>query len=193
MPVGMGMESLPTFMLTWTAMTAAMMAPSALPFVVAFARRARSRTLPAAVLVSAYLSVWALFGAGVYYASMAISLPPGAVVVAGAAVAFVGLYAFTPIMRAGQARCIEMCRRRDPLGESAVRAAVAEGATYGLSCVACSGGVMLALVVLGMSNVLLMLAGSALILLYKVAGRWPRRLDAGLSVAFAIAGLWLVV
>jgi len=177
-----------SFLITWTAMTAAMMAPSALPFVVAFARRAKGWPLPTAVLGSAYLAVWTVFGVGGYVASMAFPvLWP-----AGIAIAFVGLYAFTPLMRAGQARCISMCRGRDPVEGRGVRAAAGEGLTYGLSCVACSGGVMLALLVLGMSNLVLMAAGSALIFLYKIAGGWPRRFDAGLSITFVIAGLWLV-
>ncbi len=190
--MGMGMATVQSFVLTWTAMTAAMMAPSSLPFAVSFARRTKRWQLPTLVLVSAYLTVWGAFGVGVYYGSMAISLPWPAGVVAGVAIAFVGLYAFTPLMRFGQARCIAMCRRREPIQASELRAGLTEGVTYGLSCVACSGGVMLPLVVLGMSDVVLMLAGSGLILLYKVAGRWPRRLDAGFSVAFVLAGILLV-
>ena len=184
--------SITSFLLTWPAMTAAMMAPSALPFVVSFARRAKRWQVPTAVLVVAYLMVWVVFGVGVYYASMAISPPWSAGVVAGVAIAFVGLYAFTPVMRIGQARCIEMCRRRERIEAGTLRTAVTEGASYGLSCVACSGAVMLALIVLGMSNLVLMVAGSALILLYKVAGRWPRRLDAALSAAILLGGIWLV-
>jgi len=177
-----------SFLITWTAMTAAMMAPSALPFVIAFARRVPGWPLPTAVLVAAYLAVWTAAGVGAHLVSMAFPvLWP-----AGIAIAFVGIYAFTPLMRAGQARCIAMCRRRDPVEGRGVRAAVGEGLTYGVSCVACSGGVMLALVLLGMSSVVLMAAGSALILLYKIAGGWPRRFDAGLSITLAIAGLWLV-
>jgi len=177
-----------SFVITWTAMTAAMMAPSALPFVVAFARRAQAWPLPTAVLVAAYLAVWTVFGVAAYLASMAFPvLWP-----AGIAIAFVGVYAFTPLMRAGQARCISMCRRRDPVEGRRFRAAAGEGLTYGVSCVACSGGVMLALFVLGMSSIVLVAAGSALILIYKIAGGWPRRFDAGLSITFVIAGLWLV-
>jgi predicted metal-binding membrane protein len=177
-----------SFLVTWIVMTAAMMAPSALPFIVAFARRVREWPLPTVVLAGAYLGVWALFGVGAYFVSMAfpMSWP------AGIAILFVGLYAFTPLMRAGQARCIAMCRRKDPVEGRGFRAALGEGLTYGVSCVACSGGVMLALVVLGMSSVVLMAAGSALILVYKIAGGWPRRFEAGLSIAFVIAGLWLV-
>lgn len=185
------MGSIQSFLPLWTGMTALMMAPSALPFVVSFARRSRRWQLPTAVLVAAYLAVWTVFGLGAYYVSMALSQAWPMAVTAAVAIAFVGLYAFTPWMRIGQARCIAMCRRRDPIDPGAVRAAVREGMTYGLSCAACSGGVMLALVVLGMTNVVWMVAGSAVILLYKNAGPWPRRVDAGLSVALLLGGIWL--
>jgi predicted metal-binding membrane protein len=188
----MGMGSVQSFLPLWTGMTALMMAPSALPFVVSFARRSQRWRLPTAVLVAAYLAVWMVFGLGVYYGSMAVSLPWPASVTTAVAIGFVGLYAFTPWMRIGQARCIAMCRRRDAIDPGAVRAAVREGATYGVSCVACSGGVMLALVVVGMTNVVWMVAGSAVILLYKVAGPWPRLVDAGLSAALLVGGIWLV-
>jgi predicted metal-binding membrane protein len=190
---GMGMGSVQSFALTWTVMTAAMMTPSALPFVISFARRTSRWQLPTAALVTAYLAVWVAFGVSAYYLFMLVSLPWPAGVTTGIAVAFAGLYAFTPLMRIGQARCITMCRRTEPIGPAVVlRRAAGEGVAYGIGCVACSGGVMLALIILGMSNIVLMVAGSALILLYKIAGRWPRRIDAAVSVALAVAGVWLI-
>jgi predicted metal-binding membrane protein len=138
--------------------------------------------------VAVYLLVWAAFGVAVYYAVKDVSMPWAAGVTAGLALVFVGIYALLPLKRIGQARCIAMCRRREPLESRALRAALTEGMTYGLSCVACSAGVMVALVIVGMSNLALMVAGSALILLYKLAGRWPRRLDSALSVALVVAG-----
>jgi predicted metal-binding membrane protein len=186
--MAMGVGTLQSFLLTWTAMTAAMMAPSVTPFVLSFARRLERRQSAIVPLAASYLIVWIGLGIGVYYL-----LPWMMFIPAALAVAVVGLYAFTPVMRFGQSRCIVMCGRSDLIeGSAANREAVRAGLAYGLSCVACSGAVMLALVVLGMSNVLLMVAGSALILLYKIAGPWPRRLDTALSVAFAIAGIWLV-
>jgi predicted metal-binding membrane protein len=190
---GMDMGSVQSFAPTWTVMTAAMMTPSALPFVISFARRTSRWQLPTAVLVTAYFSVWVAFGVSAYYLFMLVSLPLPAPVTTGIAVAFAGLYAFTPLMRIGQARCIAMCRRTEAIGPAGVlRGAASEGVAYGIGCVACSGGVMLALIILGMSNIVLMVAGSALILLYKIAGRWPRRIDAAVSVALALAGVWLI-
>jgi predicted metal-binding membrane protein len=186
------MQSIPSFLVTWTGMTAAMMAPSALPFVVSFARRSPRPPLLVAVLVSVYLLVWTAFGLAAYFALGSISVPWPAGVAAGVALALVGLYSFTPLQRMGQARCIAMCRRRETVEGRGVRAALTEGAIYGLSCVACSAGVMAALVLVGMSNIVWMVAGSTLILLYKIGGSWPRRLDWGLSVALALTGVWLI-
>ena len=189
----MGMGSLPSFALTWAAITAAMMSPSTLPFVVSFARRARRWPLGAVVLVAAYLLVWTGFGVALYFISDAISLPLPASTAAGLAIACAGLYALTPLRRLGQVRCMEMCRRRDSIDGMDLRIAAAEGTSYGLGCVACSGGVMVALMVLGMTNVLWLAAGAAVVLLYKFVGRWPRRLEMALTVAMMLAGAWLIV
>jgi len=170
--MGMGRESIPSFTLTWVAMTAAMMTPSSLPFVVSFARRASRWPLATAVLVGAYLFVWTGFGIAVYLASMTIPISIPAATAAVLAIAFVGLYALTPVMRLGRRRCIEMCRRRERIDGWGLRAAIVEGTTYGVSCVACSAGVMLAVVVLGMSNLVWIAAGAAMVLLYKLDRPW---------------------
>src|SRR5256714_15216104 len=99
-----GMGSAQSFMVTWTAMTAAMMAPSALPFLVSFARRSTHWQAPTALLAGAYLAVWVVFRAGVYYASMAMSLPWAGGASVAIALAFAGVYDFTPLLRVAQAR-----------------------------------------------------------------------------------------
>jgi predicted metal-binding membrane protein len=193
MGMGMGFGSLASFTITWVAMTAAMMAPSATPFVVSFARRAPRPPLPTAVLIAVYLLVWTCFGIAVYYASMAMPISLPAATAAALAIAFVGLYALTPVMRAGRQRCIEMCRRTDRINGQGVRAAVVEGTTYGVSCVVCSGAVMLAVVVLGMSHIVWIALGAAMVLLYKLAWPWTRRLELGASVACVSAAAWLLI
>lgn len=188
----MGMHSVPSFLAAWTAMTAAMMAPSALPFIVSFGRRTQRRLPPTVVVVTVYLLMWAAFGLAAYLILPSVPMAWPAGVVAGVAIALVGLYSFTPLKRLGQARCIAMCRREETIEGLGLHAGLVEGATYGLSCVACSAGVMVALLVVGMSSILWMVAGSALILLYKIAGSWPRRVDWGLSAAFVLTGIWLI-
>jgi predicted metal-binding membrane protein len=163
----MGIGSLQSFLLMWTPMTAAMMAPSALPFVVSVARRSQAWPLTTTVGIVAYLLVWTVFGIGVYFASSAISLPVPAVLAVAAAILFAGLYSLTPWMRAGQARCIAMCGERESLG---VEAAGAKGLVYGFNCVLCSAGVMVALAVVGMTNLAWVAVGAAVILVYKLDG-----------------------
>lgn len=166
----------------------AMMAPAALPFFIGYARDVRR---PAAVAVAAgvYGGLWAVIGLAAGLVMNAVMLPAGGLV-AGLAIAFAVAYGLTPVMRCGQTRCQEMCHER-PVDRSPVAAAGA-GLTYGVNCVACSAGVMVAVVVLGMSNPAWMAAGAAMVLLYKVAGRWTRRIELVASIACVLAAAWLV-
>jgi predicted metal-binding membrane protein len=174
--------------MTMAASMPAMMLPTALPFFIAYARDV-SRPASIALVVAAYTVVWAIIGLIANLVMGAVMLPAAAYVV-GIAIAFAGLYVLTPWMRHAQACCQEMClqTRRDPsLGK-----ALSTGLRYSANCILCSAGVMVALVVLGMSSVLLMIAGSAVILVYKIAGAWPRRIELALSTVLVIAGLALV-
>ena len=193
MGMGVGFGSLPSFTLMWVAMTAVMMAPSAAPFVVSFARRAPRPPLPTALLIAVYLLLWTCFGIAVYYASMAIPISLPAATAAALAIAFVGVYALTPVMRAGRQRCIDICRRTDRINGLGLRAAVVEGTAYGVSCVVASGAVMLAVVALGMSNSVWIAAGAAMVLLYKLAWPWARRVELGASVVCVAAAAWLLI
>jgi predicted metal-binding membrane protein len=165
---------------------AAMMLPTAVPFFAAYARRVR-RPAPTALVVATYAATWAVIGAAAYLVMTLVTLPSG-LYVAGIVIAFAGLYALTPWKRHGEARCQEMCREPAPDGE--LRTALEQSLVYFGGCVACSAGVMVALLVLGMTNIALMVAGSALILLYKTAGRWPQRSGLAVSAALVVVGVW---
>lgn len=188
-----GMQSLPSFTLMWMAMTAAMMTPSTMPFVVSFVRRSPHRPLATAVLVAAYLIVWTGVGIAVYFASMAIPISVHATTAAALAIAFVGLYALTSVMRLGRRRCIEMCRRTERIDGLGLQTAIVEGTTYSISCVACSAGVMLAVIVLGMSNLVWIAVGAAMIFLYKLSGHWTRRIELVASIVCVVAAAWLLI
>lgn len=167
---------------------AAMMLPTALPFFVGYARQVR-RPAPVALVIATYVALWAAIGVAAY-AVMTHVMLPGGPSVAGAAVVFAGLYALTPLMRAGQSRCQEMCR--EPVADPAMGTAFSKAIAYSVGCVACSAGVMVAMVLLGMTSIVLMVAGSALVLLYKVAGSWPRRSEVVISAIMVVVGMWLV-
>jgi len=141
---------------------AAMMLPTATPFFVAYGRSSR-RAWPTAIVVAIYVAVWAAIGVASYLLMSRVMLPSG-LLGAAVAVLFAALYALAPWTRRGRAQCREMCR--EPAGDP-----VRGGLTYAASCVACSAGVMVAVVILGMSNLALMAAAAAVVLLLK----WPRR------------------
>ena len=140
----------------------AMMVPGAAPFFVAYGRDTRR---PAAIAVTAavYVAVWAAIGLAVD-SLMSQVMMPASLALDAAALAFAILYTFAPWSRAAHARCIEMCRRMPRRG------ALVEGATYAACCVACTAGIMVALVVVGMANPLVMVAGAALMVAYKLNG-----------------------
>ena len=194
--MAMGPTSLGSFAVNWVAMMAAMMLPSTVPFVVAFVRGldvSRAWPVAAAALLAVYLLVWAWFGVGLFAISNAVGVQLPRDPAAGLAIAFAGLYALTPLKRAGQARCLEMCRPRTIPSGGAVRAAVVSGGTYGLSCVACSAGVMVALFVVGMSDMRVMVLAAALVFLFKLASPRARRIELEVAVTLVLAGGWYLI
>jgi predicted metal-binding membrane protein len=140
---------------------AAMMVPTAAPFLVAYGRSSR-RAWATAVVAAIYAAAWAAIGVAAYLAMSQFMLPAG-LWVAAVAVAIAALYTVTPWSRRGRALCREMCR--EPAGDP-----VRSGLAYSAACVTCSAGVMGAVVIVGMSNVALMAAAAAVVLLLK----WPR-------------------
>jgi len=176
------MTTLGAFVATWAVMMAAMMLPSAVPFVRGAVGASSARwPVSAAIVVVAYLAVWTLFGAVAYFGYGLV--PPawmGQRAIAGAAIVAAGLYAFTPLQRSCQARCQAMCRQP---GAAAVR-----GLEYGINCVGCSGGLMVALLFLGLSNLVWMVAVSAAVVVYKLAPLHPGWQNAG-AVALVAVGI----
>jgi predicted metal-binding membrane protein len=174
------MTTLGAFVATWAVMMAAMMLPSAVPFVRGFVGANSGRwPVSAPVIVLSYLVVWTVFGAFAYFAFGLV--PPawmGQRAVAGAAIVAAGVYAFTPLQRSCQARCQAMCGRPG--------AAVVRGLEYGINCVGCSGGLMVALLFLGLSNLAWMVVVSAAVLVYKLAPLRPRWQNAGAVVLVAV-------
>jgi len=146
---------------------AAMMVPTAAPFFFAYGRDTRR---PAAVGITMliYVAVWATIGAIADFAMSEVMMP-SSLIVAAAAVAFAIAWTLSPWSRGARARCNAMCLRA-PRG-AGLRAALLDGSAYAACCLVCSAGVMVALVLLGMSNVWLIVAVAAALLIYKV-GDW---------------------
>jgi predicted metal-binding membrane protein len=193
----MGLGSIGPFIAGWVVMMAAMMLPSATPLVFEFARNAEGRRgwqAATALLGVTYLGVWLAFGIVCYALYNAVGMPwPNQRLIGGAALVVAGLYALTPVKRVSEAWCHELCALHGPLPFNLMRSAVVVGARYGLSCLGCSAGVMSALVLIGMSDLVWMIVLTAVVLAYKIAPAptLPRQL--ALSVAMVAFGVLYVV
>jgi predicted metal-binding membrane protein len=189
----MSLGSLEGFVAGWTVMMAGMMLPSATPLVFEFARSAeRRRGWQAAttLLGVTYLGVWLAFGIVCFALYNALGMPwPTQRLVGGAALVIAGAYALTPLKRASEARCRELCALHGPLPFNLMRSAAVVGARYGLSCLGCSAGVMLAIVLIGMSNVIWMIALTAVVLAYKLAPIPGPRWRLAMSVTMMALGI----
>jgi predicted metal-binding membrane protein len=193
----MGLGSIESFLAGWAVMMAAMMLPSATPLMFDFARNAEGRRgwrAATALLGVSYLGVWLAFGLVAYVLYHAVGMPwPNQGLIGGAALVIAGLYALTPVKRASEAGCRERCALHGPLPFNLMRSAVVVGARYGLSCLGCSAGVMSAMVLIGMSNLVWMIVLTAVVLADKLAPAptLPRRL--ALSVTLVAFGVLYVV
>jgi predicted metal-binding membrane protein len=187
----MGLGPIESFAATWVVMMAAMMLPSAIPVVVEFARTAeRRRRWPVAtgVLAVTYLGVWLVFGVVAYVIYTALRMPwPNQAMVTGLALALAGVYSVSPIKRASQARCHELCALHGPLPFNLMRSAVVAGTRYGLSCLGCSAALMVAMVLVGMSSLWWAIVLGIVVLIYKLAP--PLRLRYELALALALVAL----
>src|SRR5262245_56986016 len=189
----MGLGPIESFAATWVVMMAAIMLPSAIPVVLEFARTAEGRRgWPAAtgVLGLTYLGVWLIFGVVCYVIYTAVSMPwPNQAVVVGVALALAGVYSVSPIKRASQARCRELCALHGPLPFNLMRSAAVAGARYGLSCLGCSAALMVAMLLLGMSNLWWAVILGIVVLIYKFAPPLRMRYELMLSAVLVALGV----
>ncbi len=192
-----GPGSIGPFVASWIVMMAAMMLPSATPVVFEFARNAEGRRgwVAATVLLGVtYLGLWLAFGVASYALYNAVGMPwPNQGLMGGAALVIAGLYALTPVKRASEARCRELCALHGLLPFNLMRSAVVVGVRYGLSCLGCSAGLMLAMVLIGMSSLIWMTVLAAVVLVYKLAPAPTPRWMLALSVSMVALGVLYAV
>jgi predicted metal-binding membrane protein len=195
MDVGLG--PIESFAATWVVMIAAMMLPSAIPVVLEFARTAERRKgwqVATGVLAATYLGVWLIFGVACYAIYTAARMPwPNQAMAVGLALALAGVYSVSPIKRASQARCRELCALHGPLPFNLMRSAAMAGARYGLSCLGCSAALMVAMVLLGMSSLGWAVILAVVVLVYKFAPPLRVRHELVLSAALVALGVAYVM
>ena len=193
MGMGVGWGSPLSFASTWLVMMAAMMLPSALPLVYEFARSSAGRRgwqAATVVLSAAYLSAWLLFGVLCYAGYRLVNMPwPDQPLIGGLALMLAAFYGITPLKRASEARCRELCALHGPLPFNLLRSALIVGTRYGLSCMGCTAGLMIAAVMIGMTSLGWMAIISGLILVYKLAPPLVGKYRYLVSLAIATLGL----
>ena len=189
----MGLGPFGYFAATWVVMMAAMMLPSAIPVVVGFARTAERRRgwqVATGVLAVTYLGVWLMFGVVCYAIYTALRMPwPNQPMVVGLVLALAGVYSVSPIKRASQAHCRELCALHGPLPFNLTRSAAVAGVRYGLSCMGCSAALMVAMVLLGMSSLWWAVILGLVVLVYKFAPPLRMRYELALSAALVALGV----
>jgi predicted metal-binding membrane protein len=182
-----------SFAVSWVVMMAAMMLPTALPLVFQFARTAEGRRgwqAATGLLGLTYLSVWLAFGLICYVVRSALPMSlPNKGLVGLVALVLAGLYALTPIKRASEARCRELCALHGSLPFNLMRSAPVVGVKYGLSCVGCSAALMVAMLIIGMSNLTWILILSGVVFVYKLAPAASTRRTLLLSGALGALGV----
>lgn len=188
-----GLGSFGSFTATWTVMMTAMMLPSAMPLLFDFARNSERRRgwwTASAVLGATYLGMWLAFGVICYLLYTAVGMPwSNQGLIGGVALVGAGLYALTPVKRASEALCRERCALHGPLPFNLIRSAVVAGVRYGMSCLGCSAGLMVAMVLIGMADLAWMIVLAAVVLVYKLAPAPSTRVMLAMSGALVALGV----
>lgn len=112
-----------------------------------------------------YVAAWAAIGLGVEFLMARMMVSPSCEV-AIAAIAIAVAYTLAPWSTWARARCREMSATRSR--GVGLGAAAAEGLSYSVCCAICSAGVMGAVVVLGMTNIALVVGAAAVMLAAKL-------------------------
>jgi predicted metal-binding membrane protein len=138
--------------------------------------------------------VWMLFGVVCYVIYTAVKMPwANQAMVVGLALALAGVYSVSPIKRASQARCHELCALHGPLPFNLMKSAAVAGVRYGWSCLGCSAALMVAMVLLGMSSLWWAVVLGIIILIYKLAPPLPVRYELALALALVALGVTYVL
>ena len=190
------------FLANWVLMMVAVMFPTALPMILAFARvhqakRQQDRAfVPTWIFVIAYLAVWALFGVLAYGLAIGLEnlgrqsewLMDNATHIGGGLLIAAGIYQFLPVKNVCLSRC------RTPMGfilsswRDGYAGALRMGWEHGIYCMGCCWLLFLILFPLGIMNVAAMAIITAVIFLEKSTPVGPRVAQAA-GTALIVYGL----
>jgi len=183
-------ESLPlaivVFVATWQLMTAAMMLPTSLPMLRAFAVPARAQAHPRATMaafLAGYFAIWTLFAVFALASDAVVHwlvdtwswLADRPWLISGGILVGAGAFQFSPIKE----RCLAECRSPVQFLWRHYRPGVANawrlGVRHGIFCLGCCWALMLVMFAVGVGSLAWMAALTAVMLVEKTS-RYGRRL-----------------
>ncbi len=191
---------LPTFLITWTVMMAAMMLPSVAPVASLYSRSiSERRALRLTLFTGGYLVVWAsagvlAFALGAFIGGLADTNPSLATAAGVGAYLVCGLYQLSPL----KYRCLQHCR--SPLSlvlkYGSYRGSMRDfrvGLHHGGYCLGCCWSLMVVLLTLGAMSVVPMVVLAAIVMIEKLSpkGENVSRLVGVASLALAVATVWI--
>ncbi len=202
-----GQTLLPAFLFVggWLLMTAAMMLPTTLPFLLLFRRLVARRPHPGlllALLIAGYLAVWLGFGIAAHLLSLGLLelvrlsdwLTFNGWAIGAAVLAVAGAFQLSPLKR----RCLDACHAPMPFiaarwqGRAPLRESLRLGLAHGFFCLGCCWALMLLMFIVGTGSVGWMLVLGALMAAEK---NLPigRRMTVPLALALVAAATWTAV
>lgn len=202
---GLALVGPAAFLLAWLLMTGAMMLPSALPLLVAVDRLAAARLgrrhLVPMLAAFGYFLVWGAVGLAIWAANVGAQAflvphlnPRAPAAIGGALLVAAGLFGLSPLAAA----CLTACRQpfgflaRYWSGASGVHwQATRIGLAYGISCVGCCIPMVGLMFVLGMANLVVLIAlGIAMVVMKNSRSLGPRL---GQAVAMLIVAIGIAM
>ncbi len=161
------------FVLSWTLMTGVMMVPTALPFL-----RAAERLAGGIAIVGTgvgFTLAWALVGMAIWSAlwlsaPLTVAAWPGQMeLIAGIMLLLAALYQLSPLAKTCQQACAQPfgILARHWHGRSTLIESLTAGLDYGMRCVGCCVPMIILMLLVGMSDVLWILALTAVMSVLK--------------------------
>lgn len=191
-------------LITWFAMSAAMMLPTAAPMIRTYAEiadTAAARGEPVvhpAVLTAGYLCVWALAATGFTLIQLGIAGVSGMSItapvkggLAGLILLCAGLYQFTSLKEACLTKCRNPFTTLFARWKTSVRGVFRLGLEQGLWCLGCCWALMLIMLAVGSMNVVWMAALTVFTFLEKTgAGRVTTKAGGAIVSLWGVALIW---
>lgn len=207
-PLTAGVWNLTSFAIIgamWSAMTFAIMLPSAAPMIMTYAEiadtaaRKGERIVSPFVLAAGYLSVWLVFAVAATFVQLVLTraalldagMAPASGLFSGAIFIAAGLYQFTALKHA----CLTQCQRPFPFlfshWATTPRGVFKLGLSQGLYCLGCCWAMMLVMFAAGVMNLIWMAALGMVMTIEKIGT--DKRFTQAVGTVLMVIGIAFVV